>query len=382
MTTGFLIESQRNLKEDPTNTSVLFLGKILQQLNQSIELPTDIEPFTSATTTDKLVNAFWFTSLSLSLVTVTIGLLCLQWIQEYKKDGDHLPHEQYYDFRYVKDEGFKFWKARGIIASLPLFLILSLLTFFGGLLVFLGTTDWIVAIPAYIILLFTVLLVIATAILPGILHFHKVRSQEYDIPSPPFRSLQSWIFLKIAQSFVVPLYGRSSYTEATFHRKDWVRLDAAWANWATNLCLMSAQPLLNLFSDSTERNTAVICSTLDELTSITCRLGTKENIAQETKDRYQERAHLLQLQAFALAVNLSILHSKSAQYTDASRLAWTDHLVERYTATIESQALHRAEMEKEAEFSRKVRGGIEIFRDALFDTPVGQGNLGKPHAYM
>ena len=155
MTTSFIIEAQKNLKEDPANTAVVFLGKILQQLNQTVDLATEIEPFTSATTTDKLINALWFTSLAFSLATVTVGLLCLQWTQEYKKHGVYLSQDDYFRFRYIREQGFKHWGIMGVISSLPLLLIPSLVAFIGGLLVFLSTTDWAVATPVYITLLLT-----------------------------------------------------------------------------------------------------------------------------------------------------------------------------------------------------------------------------------
>ena len=382
MTTGFIIEAQKNLKEDPANTAVVFLGKILQQLNQTVELTTETEPFTSATTIDKLINAFWFTSLAFSLATVTIGLLCLQWIQEYKKDGDHLSHEEYFNFRYVREQGFKYWHAKAIIASLPLLLIFSLLTFFGGLLVFLGTSNWAVAVPVYAILLLTFTLLIFTTLLPGIIAVRKALSvyrssenpalcQDDGVRSPPFRSLQSWLALKMTLRLASFYYRGLQPIRTLRQYQDWVRVDVRWAKWSQDLCRMSIRPLLILFSGSTEKNTAATCRTLDEFAS---------NVWREKEwDRDTDRVFTFQLQAFPLATNLCILHEKSPQCTEASRVAWIDHLVERYHRTA-ALWFDLSDSKKLEDLRAKVQveHAVWQFKCTLADMRSGQGNLSKP----
>ena len=365
------------MKEDPANTAVVMLGKILQHLNQTAELDTEIKTFTSATTIDKLINAFWFTSLAFSLATVTIGLLCLQWIQEYKKDGDHLSQEQYFNFRYARERGFKDWRAEVVIVSLPLLLIFSLITFFGGLLVFLGTTNWAVAIPVYFVLLVTVVFLILTTFLPGIIAVRKARSAHINginkdfrfgdgLLNPPFRSPQSWLALKIclgiafAVSKLRPMQRLRQY-------QDWVRVDVQWAEWSKDLCRMSLQPLLNLFADSTEKNTTAICRTLDEFTS---------NMSRKGKDIDANCALVYQLQAFPLVVNLSILHENSSQCTDASRLEWTDYLVERYTGTVASWS-ELPGRKTEQEFWERLDHAFWKFQNTLAGIPAGQGNFSE-----
>ena len=371
------------MKEDPANTAVVILGKILQHLNQTAELDTEIESFTSATTIDKLINAFWFTSLAFSLATVTIGLLCLQWIQEYKKDGDHLSQEQYFNFRYARERGFKHWKAKAVIASLPLLLIFSLITFFGGLLVFLGTTNWAVAIPVYVILLITVVFLIITTLLPGIIAVRKAQlahkngiNENFrygdDLLNPPFRSLQSWLALKMCLGIASLLYGLKPIKTLRQYQ-DWVRIDVQWAKWSTDLCRMSVQPLLNLFSDSTEKNTAAICRTLDEFTLNMSR--------QEEKERDANRSLVYQLQAFPLVVNLSIQDENSGESTADSRLQWTDYLVERYTGTVASWS-ELPDRKKEGGFWERLDHAFWQFQNTLAGIPAGKGNFSEPYIHI
>jgi len=235
--------------------------QILNQLNQSAGISTTIQPFSSPESSNQIINAFWFASLALSLSTATIGLLCLQWIQEYKKDANYLTDEKYFDVRHFRNVAFERRGAKVIISVLPVLLILSLVTFFGGLLAFLGTLSWTVAIPVYIILLATFSLLLYTTFAPAIaallVCFTKRcnPAQAWDYPydtyiNPPFRSLQSWAALKLFLAVAWVFARKNLAVESLLKCRDWVRVDTQWSLWMPRMCKESLRPLLESFADS------------------------------------------------------------------------------------------------------------------------------------
>ena len=154
------------------------------------------------------------------------------------------------------------------------------------------------------------------------------------------------------------------------HCVGWVPVDVQWAKWSKNLCRMSIQPLLDLFSDSTETNTAAIYHTLNDYTS--------KEFHQESGDPHS--ALTFQFEAFRLATNLFNLHAKSPQSTEASRAAWADHLIERYlgTAALLSGLSPRRRSEG---FDKELGRAVPQFnlKNILAAIAVGKGNFSKPH---
>ena len=241
----------------------ILLAHIVTQLNESIQLP----PYDAASALGsspaqylEVTAALWYTSLSLSLATVTVGLLCLQWIQEYKKDAPYLGHESYFEFRHIREMGFEGWGTTAIISVIPLLLIFSLVTFSCGLLVHLGANNWAVAIPVYIVLLSMLSLLLFTTFIPGIATLracavqHHVRDVGFN---PPFKSLQSWMVLRLYLFFVslpfVSPFLSNYYIRRNlgniFQCRSWLRIDIHWAQWSKKSCDESFRPVVELFSD-------------------------------------------------------------------------------------------------------------------------------------
>ena len=114
------MESQKSLSEDPVVTSTLILSQIARQLNQSIALPdTTLATFSGPTSLDRAVNSIFYGSLALSLGSVTLGLLCLQWIRGMKSEPPGLTSREYHSLRYAKFQAFDVWGARYIMLHLP-----------------------------------------------------------------------------------------------------------------------------------------------------------------------------------------------------------------------------------------------------------------------
>lgn len=383
VTTSFIIEAQKNLKEDPANTAIVMLGKILHQLNQTAELETGIKPFTSATTIDKLTNALWFTSLALSLSTVTIGLLCLQWILECKRNSvvKIMTPKEYFNFMHHRGEGFGRWKLKDIISILPLLLIPSLVAFFAALLIFLGTTNWTVAIPVYVIVLLTLVFLILTTLLPGIFTVRMARSahknEELDetlhpdggVVCPPFRSPQSWITLKMC--LAIASFCRLQYITKLRRSELWVQIDWEWTMWLPDPYGLSLLKPLILFSRSTEEMTVAIHHTLEDLTP-----KIRRGAGGKYKKRDANRVLAFQLQGFPVVLGLFRFQEKSAQCTDASHLQWVDYLLERYTNTVPPR-LELSDPKKKELFWTGVDRAIWEFKWILVDIPAGRGNYSE-----
>ncbi|PFH47130.1 hypothetical protein AMATHDRAFT_43138 [Amanita thiersii Skay4041] len=204
--TAFAVESYKWLQEDPSETSEKILSKILLQLQGGI---------TSSTTNSEIItfipsssavrtNIFWYLSLTLSLATVLIGILCSQWLREYQRPSGDLSHKEALELRQMRYEGIRVWKVSSILALLPLLLQLSLVLFFIGLLDFLWTLNHRVALPVTIVVSIVGLFVFLTTLLPGLQSLFSWNPASI-IAQCPYKSPQSWLvhqlLLRIALLF-------------------------------------------------------------------------------------------------------------------------------------------------------------------------------------
>ncbi|KDQ59847.1 hypothetical protein JAAARDRAFT_94694, partial [Jaapia argillacea MUCL 33604] len=97
--TAFLIDSYKNLQEDPAQSSSQILLQISSQLNSFVistspgginfanashQAQTAPIPF-AVTHSAVTLNVLWFSSLVLSLATALFGILVKQWLREYSK---------------------------------------------------------------------------------------------------------------------------------------------------------------------------------------------------------------------------------------------------------------------------------------------------------
>lgn len=146
MLTAFLIESYKNLQEDPQQVIIGVLWQISLQTNSYTIAPGHLNsttPFYSDGARDSFapsiaaerVNVCWFASLILSLSTASFGILVKQWLREYLAVDNAKPEERL-RIRHHRFLGLKSWKLFEIAAFLPLILQLSLALFFVGLCFF------------------------------------------------------------------------------------------------------------------------------------------------------------------------------------------------------------------------------------------------------
>ncbi|KAF8351808.1 hypothetical protein F5887DRAFT_873757 [Amanita rubescens] len=144
------------------------------------------------------VNILWFLSLSVSLMTAIVGLLCMQWLHEYRHEITGLPHMETFAMRQIRREGLEKWQVPAILSLVSIFLQLALLLFFIGLLDFLWhlngakTVATVISIFCGIAFLFLA----ATTVSPA-LQFLLHPSDHLHIPQCPYKSPQAWAFCQL-----------------------------------------------------------------------------------------------------------------------------------------------------------------------------------------
>ncbi|CCL99295.1 uncharacterized protein FIBRA_01311 [Fibroporia radiculosa] len=148
------------------------------QINSSTS-PSTFQPPSSAVR----LNILWFSSLVCSLVTALTGILAKQWLREYTTEGSSSSREAV-RLRQHRYNNLIRWQVPGIIASLPLLLEASLILFLLGLIELLWSLHRVVAEVVTALIVTSLLLYVATSILPAIL------------ATCPYKSPRSWgIFL-------------------------------------------------------------------------------------------------------------------------------------------------------------------------------------------
>ncbi|KDR66588.1 hypothetical protein GALMADRAFT_80752, partial [Galerina marginata CBS 339.88] len=94
--TAFVIESYKTLQPDPNSTVVDLLSRIATRLENpplnEVSHITSVASFSPSSSSIR-VNILWFISLILSLTTVLVGIITLQWLREYQSYPGLTPKE-------------------------------------------------------------------------------------------------------------------------------------------------------------------------------------------------------------------------------------------------------------------------------------------------
>ncbi|KAG7445268.1 uncharacterized protein BT62DRAFT_1006969 [Guyanagaster necrorhizus] len=190
--TAFTVESYQWLQPNSSDISAQLLLQISRQLsdpNTTTVQANGADDF-SPSHTSRRINVFWFLSLTLSLMTVVIGILCKQWLREYQKDPS-LPYRESLALRQLRYESFEAWRVHDILATLPLLLQVALVLFLTGIMDLLWSLDNVVAAIVTLFIVLGFLMVVATTVLPCLVHLHSGGR----LPCA-YRSPQSWAFLQ------------------------------------------------------------------------------------------------------------------------------------------------------------------------------------------
>jgi len=234
---------------------MLLLRILTDQRNASSIIPINTtSPITSSAIR---INIFWFISLMLSLTTVLIGIISMQWLREYQSYPSLSARETLALYN-MRSEAFKTWHVEKIFAALPLLLQAALVLFFGGIIDFLNQLRPEVAIPVTVVIGIILLFLVATTLLPTMqclmLYLSAKTIGRHSKPSQcPYKSPQSWTFHSLHNSITIlfsffgrvierlfcmahvrhiPSYTNSSHVlphlNAAMEKKTWVDFDLAW----------------------------------------------------------------------------------------------------------------------------------------------------------
>ena len=138
--TTFVVESSHDLKVDDSAEllrAILIEMKASRLGSQSINLDSGVPvpPAFSVTGSAIRINAYWFSSLVISLAAAFITILAKQWVNYLLAGLSPVPTIGARR-RQCRIDGMHKWKLPTVISILPIFLHVSLLLFFVGLVEF------------------------------------------------------------------------------------------------------------------------------------------------------------------------------------------------------------------------------------------------------
>ncbi|PSS06613.1 hypothetical protein PHLCEN_2v3569 [Hermanssonia centrifuga] len=214
--TAFVVPAFAMLQQDNVQVSADILARISAKLDSFQITPSFINstashdpspsPFTVSTSA-RWINILWFLSLLFSLSSALFGILAKQWIREYLQwNQTTASPRQNIILRQLRSEAWVKWKVPAGIAAIPALLEVAVVLFLVGLIVFVWTLDFVVAlvisISAGIIL--TIAFIITT--LPAFFQHC------------PYKSPTGWACAFIYDMVIRNLYGiRSRFDDSFFH---------------------------------------------------------------------------------------------------------------------------------------------------------------------
>ncbi|KDR78341.1 hypothetical protein GALMADRAFT_1367350, partial [Galerina marginata CBS 339.88] len=257
--TAFIVESYKNLKPDPNDAIIGLLSHIATRLDNATSIlpsASQLNNEFSPTASSIRINTFWFVSLVLSLTTVLVGIVSLQWLREHQFYPNYLSPKQTFALFNMRSEGLRNWHVQKVFTLLPLLLQSALVLFLGGMIDFLLSFGDIVVIPVGAVIGSTIFFLIATTMLPAIQGFLfylpiPYYGKEHPVQCP-YKSPQSHAFLLVCSSLrsatryitqIVMFYADSWFIRVKNHRvkdpinahilqawekKTWTEFDITW----------------------------------------------------------------------------------------------------------------------------------------------------------
>ncbi|KAJ3503612.1 hypothetical protein NLJ89_g8352 [Agrocybe chaxingu] len=142
------------------------------------------------------INMFWFSSLTLSMATVLIGIVCMQWLREFRRDATR-SHKDALAMRQMRYEGLVAWKVPVILSLLPLLLLLAFVLFFAGILELLWAKHRAVAAVVTVNVGVVCWFLIMTTVLPALQSLSTSNKDLNNVNQCPYKSPQSWAFYRL-----------------------------------------------------------------------------------------------------------------------------------------------------------------------------------------
>ncbi|KDR70458.1 hypothetical protein GALMADRAFT_17807, partial [Galerina marginata CBS 339.88] len=141
---AFIIQSTQSLQPNPDDVIVALLAHIATRLDNPLNETAPVSqpirdllsPGSPAPSSIR-INVFWFISLVLSLTTVLVGIVSLQWLREHQQYPKALSSKQVFALFNMRAEGLEAWYVPQVFSALPLLLQVALVLFLVGLVDFL-----------------------------------------------------------------------------------------------------------------------------------------------------------------------------------------------------------------------------------------------------
>lgn len=234
----FVLHSVQALQLSANDVSANALARIADRLENSGlngTSPSNSTAFFGAPSRSSVrISILWFIGLVLSISTLIIGIVVLQWIREHQRYDDNMSAKEKAAIFHMRTEALKKWYVAQIVSGLPLLLLFAVVFFFSGVIVYLFTINLTLAITITVFITLTFLFILITTFLPTLQCFFLTISEpsrKKDIPSQcPYKSLQSWIvYHSISWIFRYSFFwGRNVLCMQSSH-KSWATFDSWWA---------------------------------------------------------------------------------------------------------------------------------------------------------
>ncbi|KAF8147824.1 hypothetical protein B0H34DRAFT_275066 [Crassisporium funariophilum] len=172
--------------------------------NTSMTAP--VIPHFSPTPSAIRVNIFWFMSLILSLTTVVVGIVSLQWLREHQRYPNYLPPQETFARHTLRSKALEAWHVPQVFTALPMLLQAALVLFFTGIIDFLLALNQEVAGPVVALVALSLLFLLTTTVLAPL---QFLRPKLLPQSQCPYKSPQSWAFLRLTiviVDFVKPIF--------------------------------------------------------------------------------------------------------------------------------------------------------------------------------
>ncbi|KAF8639871.1 hypothetical protein AX17_001126 [Amanita inopinata Kibby_2008] len=190
--TPFTVQSFNWLRQDSTKDAAQLLERISRQLDHEVLPPLDMTPSTPSWPVIR-INILWFLTLTLSLSTAFIGILCIQWIRHYQRRTEASNHKDAISLRQMRYEGLIWWHVPEVLAALHFMIQTAVLLFLGGTMELLWLLDTRVAIPVTIVIGLILGVIILTSAIPTAQFLFRAEKR-FNIPPCPYKSSISWIY--------------------------------------------------------------------------------------------------------------------------------------------------------------------------------------------
>ena len=198
--TSFVVDSSKDLQPDPNTLLLSHIATLIGNTTNGIvanipQLQLSPSPLSYR------INTLLFASLVLSLATVLVGIVSLQWIREHQRYSGLSPQEKFSIFC-MRKEALEAWYVPQIFARLPLLLQGALALYLAGLVDHLLGFGSGVAIPGIIFIGLSLFFLIATTVLPtlqALIVLPTYLEIKVDLPfTCPYKSPQSQTFRRLA----------------------------------------------------------------------------------------------------------------------------------------------------------------------------------------